>query len=190
MLYSIVKWIHILCAIVSLGANLTYFPWFIRVPKNRETLVFTISTIRILDNWIANPSYVLAYITGEIMMRVGGYIHYSTPWMTVALIFVCCDLGARSIRLRVVAQETTDTGGNRRSRRRQLPTRFPQRNYPRNGHRYFYAWNHLPDGEQTAVVVTRRLKLDYVSFYSDSWSGYRWYFLPSVFNRQNQNRVS
>ena len=85
MIYSIAKWIHILCAIISLGANLTYFPWFIRVPKNRETLVFTISTIRILDNWIANPSYVLAYITGEIMMRVGGQIHYSTPWMTVAL---------------------------------------------------------------------------------------------------------
>ena len=86
MLYPIVKWIHILCAIVSLGANLTYFPWFMRVPKNRETLVFTISTIRLLDNWIANPSYVLAYITGEIMMRVGGNIRYSTPWMTAALI--------------------------------------------------------------------------------------------------------
>jgi uncharacterized membrane protein len=85
MLYPIVKWIHILCAIVSLGANLTYFPWFMRVPKNRETLVFTIGTIRLLDNWIANPSYVLAYITGEIMMRVGGHIRYSTPWMTAAL---------------------------------------------------------------------------------------------------------
>lgn len=86
MLYPIVKWIHILCAIVSLGANLTYFPWFMTVPKNRETLVFTIKTIRLLDNWIANPAYVLAYITGEIMMRVGGGIHYSTPWMSLALI--------------------------------------------------------------------------------------------------------
>jgi uncharacterized membrane protein len=84
-IYIIVKWIHILCAIVSLGANLTYFPWFMRVPKNRETLVFTISTIRVLDNWIANPSYVLAYITGEVMMRLGGVLHYSTPWITIAL---------------------------------------------------------------------------------------------------------
>ncbi|MFN8413386.1 MAG: DUF2269 family protein [Anaerolineales bacterium] len=50
-----------------------------------RTLVFTLSTIRVLDNWITNPSYVLAYITGEIMMRLGGVIHYSTPWMTVAL---------------------------------------------------------------------------------------------------------
>jgi hypothetical protein len=60
VLYSIVKWIHILRAIVSLGANLTHFPWFIRMPKNRETLAFTLSTILILNNWIANPSYVLA----------------------------------------------------------------------------------------------------------------------------------
>jgi uncharacterized membrane protein len=86
MLYPIVKWIHILCAIVALGANLTHFPWFIRVTKNRESLVFTLSTIRILDNWIANPAYVLAYITGEIMMRVGDHIHYSTPWMTASLV--------------------------------------------------------------------------------------------------------
>jgi len=86
MLYTIAKWIHILSAIVSLGANLTYFPWFMTVPKSRETLVYTLKTIRLLDNWIANPAYVLAYITGEIMMRVGGQIHYSTPWMTTALI--------------------------------------------------------------------------------------------------------
>ncbi len=84
-LYPIFKWIHILCAIVSLGANLTYFPWFIRVAKHRESLVFTLSTIRIIDNWIANPSYVLAYITGEIMMRLVPGTRYSTPWMTVAL---------------------------------------------------------------------------------------------------------
>ena len=86
MIYTIAKWIHILCAIVSLGANLTYFPWFMTVPKSRETLVYTLKTIRLLDNWIANPAYILAYITGEVMMRVGGQIHYSTPWMTVALI--------------------------------------------------------------------------------------------------------
>lgn len=86
MLYTIAKWIHILSAIVSLGANLTYFPWFMTVPKSRETLVYTLKTIRLLDNWIANPAYILAYITGEIMMRVGGQITYSTSWMTVAII--------------------------------------------------------------------------------------------------------
>ena len=85
MLYSIVKWIHILCAIVALGANLTYFPWFIRVANNRASLVFTLSTIRLLDNWIANPAYVLAFISGAIMIRMGGFIQYSTPWMSVAL---------------------------------------------------------------------------------------------------------
>lgn len=85
MLYVIAKWIHILSAIVSLGANLTYFPWFMRVPKDRETLVFTLKTIRLLDNRIANPAYILAYITGEIMMRVGGHIRHSTPWMSVSL---------------------------------------------------------------------------------------------------------
>lgn len=85
MLYPIIKWIHILSAIVALGANITYFLWFARVGKSRESLVFTISTIRILDNWIANPSYVLAFITGEAMIRVGGVVHYSDSWMSVAL---------------------------------------------------------------------------------------------------------
>ncbi|MFN8434117.1 MAG: DUF2269 family protein [Anaerolineales bacterium] len=85
MIYTIAKWIHILCAIVSLGANLTYFPWFMTVPKSRETLVYTLKTIRLLDNWIANPAYILAYVTGEVMIRVGGQIHYSTSWMTIAI---------------------------------------------------------------------------------------------------------
>ena len=71
---------------MSLGANLTYFPWFMRVPKQRETLVFTLGPIRLLDPWIANPSYVLAYITGEVMMRVGGGVAYATPWMTASLV--------------------------------------------------------------------------------------------------------
>ncbi len=71
MLYPIVKWIHILSVVVSLGANLTYFPWFMRVPKNRETLVFTIGTIRILDNWIANPFSIANAFSEEAIFRIG-----------------------------------------------------------------------------------------------------------------------
>jgi len=65
------------------------------VNKNRGSLVFTLSTIRLIDNWTANPSYVLSYITGKVMMRLGGEFHCSTSWRTVspALYVVVSALG-------------------------------------------------------------------------------------------------
>jgi hypothetical protein len=61
MLYPILKWLHILSAIVAFGANLTYGLWLFRVEKNRASLLFTLRTVKIMDEWMANPSYVLAY---------------------------------------------------------------------------------------------------------------------------------
>jgi uncharacterized membrane protein len=85
MYYLILKWLHILCAITALGANLTYFLWLLRMDKNRESLLFTLRTIKILDDWIANPAYVLAFITGARMLDIAGF-SYATPWVLTAVI--------------------------------------------------------------------------------------------------------
>jgi len=84
MTYLILKWLHILCAITALGANLTYFLWLFRMDKNRESLLFTLRTIKIMDDWIANPAYVLAFFTGAGMLHIAG-ISYATPWLLTAV---------------------------------------------------------------------------------------------------------
>ena len=85
MLYSIIKWIHILSAITALGANLTYPLWMIRASLKREPLIFTLRRVRIMDDWMANPAYILAFFTGAGMLYVSK-LPYNTPWILTALI--------------------------------------------------------------------------------------------------------
>jgi uncharacterized membrane protein len=84
MLYLILKWLHILCAITALGANVTYFLWLFRMDKNRESLLFTLRTIKIMDDWMANPAYVLAFFTGAGMLNIAK-LSYATPWVLTAV---------------------------------------------------------------------------------------------------------
>jgi uncharacterized membrane protein len=89
MLYDILLWVHILCAITALGANITYFPWLFRVGKNPESLPFTLRTIKMLDDWVVNPAYVLALFTGDALVRYADTadgFSYQTPWIMSALI--------------------------------------------------------------------------------------------------------
>jgi uncharacterized membrane protein len=85
MFYLILKWLHILCAITALGANITYFLWLFRMDKNRESLLFTLRTIKIMDDTMANPAYVLAFFTGAGMLSIAK-LSYATPWVLTALI--------------------------------------------------------------------------------------------------------
>ena len=85
MSYLILKWLHILSAIIALGANITYFLWLFRMDKSRESLLFTLRTIKIMDDWIANPAYVLAFFTGAGMLGIAG-LSYATPWVLTAVI--------------------------------------------------------------------------------------------------------
>jgi uncharacterized membrane protein len=85
MLYNILLWMHILVVVIAFGANLTYVLWFFRSDNNRESLLFTLHTIKIMDDRMANPSYVLAFFTGAGMIYVAG-LSYLTPWILTALI--------------------------------------------------------------------------------------------------------
>ena len=89
MVFSIMLWVHILSVITALGANLTYFPWLLRVEKKPEALLFTLRTIKLIDDWIANPAYVLALFTGDGLIRTAeaseGF-SYQTHWIIGALV--------------------------------------------------------------------------------------------------------
>jgi len=71
-MYQTLKWIHILSAIVALGANITYIIWLTQVSKSPDSLLFTLRTIKLLDDRIATPAYVLSLLTGLGMIFVSG----------------------------------------------------------------------------------------------------------------------
>lgn len=82
--YLILKYIHILAAIVAVGANITYGVWSVRGRRDVAHLAYTIRGIRFLDNRIANPAYGVVFLTGLLMIVVGGL--GIKLWISVAVV--------------------------------------------------------------------------------------------------------
>jgi uncharacterized membrane protein len=83
--YLLLKWLHILSAIVAVGANITYGIWLARGRRNPDALPFTLRGIKLIDDRLANPAYGLLLITGLLMAYVGG-LPLTTPWLLTALV--------------------------------------------------------------------------------------------------------
>jgi uncharacterized membrane protein len=84
-LYLIFKWLHILLAIIAIGANATYGVWLARAARSPEALPFTLRGVKIIDDRIANPAYGLLLVTGLINVFVGNW-SLTTPWILAALV--------------------------------------------------------------------------------------------------------
>ncbi|HLO14363.1 MAG TPA: DUF2269 family protein [Anaerolineales bacterium] len=85
MLFSLLKWLHILFAIIAVGANATYGIWLARASRSTDFLPFTLRTIKLIDDRLANPAYGLLLITGFLMAFVLP-LSLTTPWLLTALI--------------------------------------------------------------------------------------------------------
>ena len=85
MLFLLLKWLHVLSAIVAVGANVTYGIWLTRASRSPDVLPFTLRTIKLIDNRIANPAYGLLLITGLSMTFVLP-LPLTPPWLLTALV--------------------------------------------------------------------------------------------------------
>src|SRR5260370_30125699 len=72
MVFSIVKYIHILAAIVAVGFNISYAVWIIRAQRDPGHVPFTLKGIKFLDDRIANPAYGVLLLTGLLMVFLAG----------------------------------------------------------------------------------------------------------------------
>lgn len=79
------KLVHVVAAIVALGANLTYAFWLRLAGRDRDRLVWVIGGIRRLDRLVANPAYVVLFVTG-VLMVLGGHFSFETSWITVSIV--------------------------------------------------------------------------------------------------------
>ncbi len=85
MLFLLIKWIHVLAAITAVGANITYGIWISRASREPAVLPFVLHNIKVIDDRVANPLYVLLLLTGLTMAFIIP-IPLSTPWLMTALI--------------------------------------------------------------------------------------------------------
>jgi uncharacterized membrane protein len=77
--------IHVLAAIVAVGANLTYAIWFRAAGSDQDRIVFVVRTVRMIDSRVANPAYIVLLVTG-ILMVLGGAFSFTTGWILAALV--------------------------------------------------------------------------------------------------------
>jgi uncharacterized membrane protein len=80
----LLKFTHVMAAIVAVGANVTYSFWITRAGRDTDRLVWTLQGIRRLDRLIANPAYVVLLITG-VLMILGGHFSFRTSWIEASL---------------------------------------------------------------------------------------------------------
>jgi uncharacterized membrane protein len=85
MLVTIIKFIHILAAIVAVGMNISYAVWIIRAQRDPAHTAFALKGIKFIDDRIANPAYGLLLLTGVAMVILIGY-KITTLWIDIAVI--------------------------------------------------------------------------------------------------------
>jgi uncharacterized membrane protein len=85
MLVTILRFIHILAAIVAVGFNVSYAVWIIRAQRDPSHTAFALKGIKFIDDRIANPAYGVLLLTGMLMVILIGY-KFTTLWIDVALV--------------------------------------------------------------------------------------------------------
>lgn len=81
---GVLRVLHVLLAVVAVGANLTYGPWLRLAAREPEHLAFAIRGIRWIDRHVANPAYALLLMTGLPLALWGG-IPLTRGWLALAL---------------------------------------------------------------------------------------------------------
>jgi uncharacterized membrane protein len=83
--FLLLKWLHVLSAIIAVGADITYGIWIARASCSADVLPFTLQTIELIDDRLANPAYGLLLITGLSMVFVLP-LPLTTAWVLTALV--------------------------------------------------------------------------------------------------------
>jgi uncharacterized membrane protein len=92
-LFVILKFFHVLLAIVAVGFNATYGVWLARVAREPvPTQSFVLRGIKRLDDWFANPAYVLLAVTGLAMVFVGE-LRLTTFWIAGGIVLWAIAVG-------------------------------------------------------------------------------------------------
>jgi uncharacterized membrane protein len=82
--FLLLKTLHVLSAIIAVGANATYAVWSIRGTRDQAHLGFALRGVKFIDDRIANPMYGLLLATGIVM----AVTHYSITltWIITGLV--------------------------------------------------------------------------------------------------------
>jgi uncharacterized membrane protein len=84
-LYTTLKFVHILLAIIAVGFNASYGVWLSRAAQQPAHAGVLLRGVKLLDDRFANPAYGLLLLTGIAMVLTAG-IPFTTFWVASATI--------------------------------------------------------------------------------------------------------
>jgi uncharacterized membrane protein len=86
MTYLVLKWIHILSAMLLLGTGLgsAFYVWRANRAGNLNAIRFVLRNVILADWLFTVPPIVLLPVTGVWLMRINGY-PFSTLWLWLSL---------------------------------------------------------------------------------------------------------
>jgi uncharacterized membrane protein len=82
--FEIVKFLHILFAIIAVGFNASYGIWLARAARQPQHEGYVLRGVKVLDDRFANPAYGLLLVTGLIMVAISPF-ELTEFWIALAL---------------------------------------------------------------------------------------------------------
>ena len=83
--YDVLKFLHVVFAIIAVGFNASYGIWLARAARERDHEAFALRGVKVLDDRFANPAYALLLVTGLLMVWVGD-LDLTQFWLLTALV--------------------------------------------------------------------------------------------------------
>ncbi len=83
-LYEVIKYIHILAAIVAVGFNASYGIMLARAAREPEHELYALRVVKFMDDRWANPAYAVLLITGVTNVFVGNW-SFTQFWIATGL---------------------------------------------------------------------------------------------------------
>ena len=84
-IYTILKFVHIILAIVAAGFNISYGIWLERAARETELQLHELRGIKFLDDRFEMPAYGLLIVTGGSMVFVAGPA-LTTFWILASIV--------------------------------------------------------------------------------------------------------
>jgi len=84
---TILKFLHVVLAIVAVGFNASYGLLIARARAggiDGREMRFALRTVKIMDDYVANPCYALLLVTGGALVYVSGY-PWTLKWIYLSL---------------------------------------------------------------------------------------------------------
>jgi uncharacterized membrane protein len=104
MLFTILKFLHVWLAIMAIGYNAAYGLLIARARAggiDGRELQFALRTVKVMDDYVANPCYALLLVTGGGLVYFAGY-----PW-TLKWIYLSLALLAAAFAIAIVLYTPT-----------------------------------------------------------------------------------